>query len=151
MFNCENKIQIYTLRHFVHENSFILYNVCPKYAFIVAEMGKDCSSRPYSRVDTHTLIYSPDKIHCTSHFLTLAAILIFFAGLFTLSSEEKGKNSCVQVFWPFRRSKWNLAGIITCHTPPPLAWTNPSTVHQLQDTSYTHISIDNKACNIYKS
>ena len=120
MFNCENKIQIYTLRHFVHENSFILYNVCPKYAFIVAEMGKDCSSRPYSRVDTHTLIYSPDKIHCTSHFLSLAAILIFFAGLLTLSSEEKGKNSCVQVFWPFRRSKWNLAGIITCHTPPPL-------------------------------
>ena len=98
MFNCENKIQIYTLRHFVHENSFILYNVCPKYAIIVAEMGKDCSSTPYSRVDTHTLIYSPDKIHCTSHFLTLAAILILFASLITRSSEEKGKNSCVQVF-----------------------------------------------------
>ena len=89
--------------------TLILYNVCQKYAFIVAEMGKDCSSRPYSWVDTHTLIYSPDKIHCTSHFLTLAAILIFFAGLFTLSSEEKGKNSCVQVFLPiFWRANWEF-------------------------------------------
>ena len=49
MFYSENKIQIYTLWHFVHENFFILYNVCPKYALIEAEMGKDCSSMPYFR------------------------------------------------------------------------------------------------------